>query len=171
MWLLGSSDFSATAAGMMGLPFSFAHHFSAQNTMPALAAYRRNFRPSADLDKPYAMVAVGVVVAETEEHARWLAGSQGLSMVRLRSGRPGLLPSPQEAADYPYTDAELAVVESWGASHIVGTPSSVREQLNELLERTEADELMVTSMIHGHQDRLRSYELLAEVGGLNPAGS
>ncbi|AOS62642.1 luciferase family oxidoreductase, group 1 [Actinoalloteichus hymeniacidonis] len=171
VWLLGSSDFSATAAGMMGLPFSFAHHFSAQNTMPALAAYRRNFRPSADLDKPYAMVAVGVVVAETEEHARWLAGSQGLSMVRLRSGRPGLLPSPQEAADYPYTDAELAVVESWGASHIVGTPSSVREQLNELLERTEADELMVTSMIHGHQDRLRSYELLAEVGGLNPAGS
>ena len=94
MWLLGSSGYSAQVAGLLGLPFAFAHHFSAANTLPALALYRKHFRPSDVLDRPYAMVAAAVVCAETDERARFLAGSVALSFLRLRSGRPGPMPSP-----------------------------------------------------------------------------
>ncbi len=86
VWLLGSSGFSAQLAGALGLPFSFAHHFSAQNTLPALALYRQSFRPSRWLERPYAMVAVNAVCAESDERAEWLAGPAGLSFLRLRSG-------------------------------------------------------------------------------------
>ena len=89
VWLLGSSGFSAQLAGLLGLPFSFAHHFSSANTLPALALYRQNFRPSQWLDKPYAMVAVNAVCAETDERAEWLAGPSALSFLKLRSGPAG----------------------------------------------------------------------------------
>src|SRR5579863_4989960 len=95
LWLLGSSDYSAHVAGLLGIPFSFAYHFAADNVLPALAAYRSAFRPSAVLDAPYAMLGVAVVCAETDERARWLAGPSALSFVRLRSGRPGLYPTPE----------------------------------------------------------------------------
>ena len=101
VWLLGSSGFSAQLAGLLGLPFAFAHHFSAANTLPALALYREHFRPSRWLDRPYAMVAVSTIAAETDERARWLAGPGGLSFLRLRQGRPEPLATPEEAAAYP----------------------------------------------------------------------
>src|SRR5437763_1331304 len=108
VWLLGSSDYSAQVAGLLGLPFSFAHHFSPSNTLPALAAYRRAFRPSAggDLDRPYAMVAVAVICADTDERADWLAGPARLSFLRRRTGRRGPFPTPEEAAEYQYTPFE-----------------------------------------------------------------
>jgi len=106
VWLLGSSGFSAQLAGMLGLPFSFAHHFSSANTVPALALYRQHFRPSSWLDQPYAMVAVNVVCADTDERAEWLAGPSSLSFLRLRAGRPQPLSTPEEAAAYPYTEPE-----------------------------------------------------------------
>ena len=162
LWLLGSSDYSAHLAGLLGLPFSFAHHFSAANTMPALAQYRKSFRPSDRLDAPHAMVAVSVLCAPTEEEARWLAGPSALSFVLLRSGRPGPVPTPQEAADYPYTPTDRAIVADRMTSSIIGDPTQVREQLEALVERTGADELMVVTMAHGHEDRVRSFELLAE---------
>ena len=92
LWLLGSSDYSAHVAGVLGLPFSFAHHFASGGTDAAVAAYRASFRPSEDLAEPYVMLGVSVVCAATDEHARWLAGSGQLAFVRLRSGRPGRLP-------------------------------------------------------------------------------
>ena len=95
VWLLGSSDFSARLAGYLGLPFSFAHHFSASNTLPAIEAYRDNFQPSVFLDEPHVMVAATVVCAKTEERARWLAAPGALSILRLRTVRPGPVPTPE----------------------------------------------------------------------------
>ena len=162
IWLLGSSDFSARLAGALGLPFSFAHHFMPQNTVAALEIYRRSFRPSATLAEPYAMLGVAVVCAESDERARWLHAPSVLSFLRVRSGRPTVLPSPEEAAAYEFSPGEKSFVEGWTASHIVGSPDTVRDGLRELQRRTAADELMLTTMLHGHADRLVSYELVAQ---------
>ncbi|PWR05234.1 alkanal monooxygenase [Micromonospora acroterricola] len=168
VWLLGSSGFSAQLAGLLGLPFSFAHHFSSANTLPALALYRQNFRPSQWLDKPYAMVAVNAVCAETDERAEWLAGPSALSFLKLRSGRPEPLSTPEEAAAYPYTEIEREFVEQRRDGQAMGSPETVRRQLTELVERTAADELMLTTLVYDVRDRVRSYELIAEqvAGGL-----
>jgi luciferase family oxidoreductase group 1 len=170
VWLLGSSDFSARLAGYLGLPFSFAHHFSAANTLPAIAAYRASFRPSAVLDEPYVMVAANVLCADTADRARWLAGPGALSIVRLRQGRPGPIPSPEEAAAYTFTPAEKEVVRAWTAAHVVGTPDDVVAGLDDLVERTGADEVMLAGMAHSPADRLRSLELVAEAWRLTPTG-
>ncbi|MEU4567344.1 LLM class flavin-dependent oxidoreductase [Micromonospora sp. NPDC023956] len=171
IWLLGSSGFSAQLAGALGLPFSFAHHFSAANTEPALALYRRSFRPSQWLDQPYAMVAVNAVCAETDERARWLAAPAALSFLKLRSGRPEPLVSPEEAAAYPYTPMEREFVAQRAEGQAQGSPETVRRQLDALLERTRADELMLTTLVYDVADRVRSYELVAErvAGGLRRA--
>jgi luciferase family oxidoreductase group 1 len=169
LWLLGSSDYSAQAAGWLGLPFSFAHHFASANTLPAMAAYRETFRPSAELDRPYVMLGVAVVCAETDERARWLAGPGALAFLRLRSGRPGRYPTPEEAAEYTFTPQERRVLDGWRSAHVIGDPDTVRDRLAELVERTGADELMITTMTHGPADRLRSYRLVAEAVGQTPA--
>ncbi|GAA1823364.1 LLM class flavin-dependent oxidoreductase [Planosporangium flavigriseum] len=172
IWLLGSSGFSAQLAGLLGLPFSFAHHFSAQNTDAALALYRENFRPSQWLDKPYAMVAVSAVCADTDERAEWLSWPSALSFIRLREGRPGPMPTPAEAAEYPYSDLEREFVLSRREGQAMGSPETVRQQLEALLRRTEADELMLTTQVYDIADRVHSFELIAEkvVGGLRREG-
>lgn len=161
IWLLGSSGFSAQLAGMLGLPFSFAHHFSAKNTLPALELYRSSFRPSAVLDRPYAMVAASVIAAESDDEAQRLAMPGYLSFLRLRTGRPGPLPSPETAESYAYTDIDRALIEDRAASAIVGSPETVRAGITDLLDRTEADELMITTQVYGLKDRVHSYELVA----------
>jgi luciferase family oxidoreductase group 1 len=168
VWLLGSSGFSAQLAGRLGLPFAFAHHFSAANTVPALELYRSSFRPSAVLAEPYALIGVSAVAVPDggTEAARRLARSAALGMLRLRQGRPGPIPTPEEAADYPYSPAESDFVESWMANVVLGEPGQVAEGLEALRGRTGADELMITSHIHGHEARLRSYELIAQGYGL-----
>jgi luciferase family oxidoreductase group 1 len=167
VWLLGSSGYSAQLAGMLGLPFAFAHHFSPTNTLPALELYRDRFRPSETLAEPYAIVGVAAVVADTDEDARWLHGSMQLSMLRLRSGRPGALPSPAEAAAYDYTPSDRHLIEQTTGSHVVGDPTSVTDQLDRLIAATEADEIMVTTNVYDHAARLRSYELLADLAGIS----
>jgi luciferase family oxidoreductase group 1 len=162
IWLLGSSGFSARLAAELGMPFSFAHHFMPQNTEPALELYRRAFRPSPALSEPRTKIGVAVVCAPTDEEARRLHQSARLSFLRLRSGRPSRLPSPEEAAAYEYTPDQLAFVDSWTASHVVGAPETVRAGLLALRERTGADELMLTTNVYDHADRLRSYELVAD---------
>ena len=162
LWLLGSSLFSAELAGLLGLPFSFAHHFSPRYTEPALERYRESFRPSSVCPAPHAMVAVAVVCAADDERARWVAGPSALSALHLRTNRLQPLPSPATAAAYPYTSEEWAIVEQVTATHVVGGPETVRGALEALVARTGADELMVTTRVHGHADRLRSFELLAE---------
>ena len=161
MWLLGSSGYSAQVAALLGLPFAFAHHFSPANTLPALALYRQHFRPSPTLPHPYAMVAAAVVCADTDERASFLAGSGALSFLHLRSGRPGRLPSPEEAASYPYNDLERAFIEDRRATQIIGAPDTVRRGLASLLEATVADELMLTTMVFDPADRLDSFERVA----------
>jgi luciferase family oxidoreductase group 1 len=162
IWLLGSSGYSAQLAGLLGLPFSFAHHFSSANTVPALALYRENFRPSRYLERPYAMVAVNAICADTDERAHWLAGPAALSFLRLRTGRPQPLATPEQAAAYQYTLGEREI--AWGRfdQQAVGSPDTVRSQLSGLLERTGADELMLTTMVYDIGDRIRSFELVAE---------
>ena len=171
VWMLGSSDFSARVAGALGLPFSFAHHFASQNTIAALEIYRQSFRPSSELEQPYAMIGVPVVCAETAEHARWLSGSSALSFVRLRQGRPTQVPTPEEAAEYVFTPMEREIVRGWTAPLIRGEPDHVRTELEALAQRTGADELMITTIVHGTTDRLRSYELLAQVWNVAPVSS
>jgi len=166
VWLLGSSDYGAHAAGVMGLPYSFAHHFASGNTMLAAQTYRESFRPVGDLAAPYLMLGVSVVCADTDEHAHWLAGPGALAFLRLRQGRPGKYPTPEEAATYDYTPWERAAADDRLRSAIIGSPATVREGLAQLAERTGADELMVTTMVHAHADRIRSFELVAEVAGL-----
>jgi luciferase family oxidoreductase group 1 len=163
LWMLGSSDYSAQVAGALGLPFSFAHHFASQNTVAALDVYRASFRPSPELDRPYAMIGVPVVCAETTERARWLSRPSAVSFVRLRQGRPTQLPTPEAAADYVFTPGERDLVRAWTAPLIVGDPNEVCSQLEALARRTGVDELMITTMVHGPGDRLRSYELVAPV--------
>jgi len=169
VWLLGSSLYSAQLAGLLGLPFSFAHHFSGENTEVAVEAYRRSFDPSGVLDEPYVMLGVNVLAAPTLDEARYLAGPGKLAMARLRTGNPDVYPTPEEAATHEYTPQEEAVGRSWGRHHVIGPPEAVRSGLLDLVERTGADELMVTTMTHGFDERVRSYRLVAEAMDLTSA--
>lgn len=167
VWLLGSSGFSAQVAGLLGLPFAFAHHFSGENTDAALGLYRETFRPSPVLAEPYAMICAAVLAADTDAEARRLAMPSALQFLRLRMGNPGLVPTPEEAAAHPYSPAERAFVEQRLAGQVIGSPATVREGVRALVERTGVQELMVTASTHAPADRLRSYELL--VNALTPA--
>ena len=162
IWLLGSSDYSARAAAELGLPFSFAYHFAVDGLELALDAYRSNFRPSPYLAEPYVMLGVNAVAAESESHARYLAAPGALAILRLRQGNPGYYPTADEAAEYSFTPSEREFVKGWTASHIVGTPDAVRAGFVDLAARTGSDELMITTMVPDHAERLRSYELIAK---------
>jgi luciferase family oxidoreductase group 1 len=165
VWLLGSSDFSAVLAAKLGLGFAFAAHFSPDRPDRPMLAYRQEFRASEYLEAPQAILAVSVICAETTEEAERLASSMQLSWVRLRSGRPSKIPSPEEALAYPYTEQERAVVQAYRDLQIIGTPSAVRQRIETLVHRTQADEVMVTTVTHDPAARLRSYRLLAEAFG------
>jgi luciferase family oxidoreductase group 1 len=169
IWLLGSSDYSARLAGLLGLPFSFAHHFAAANTLPALDVYRQSFRPSDVLAEPYVMLGAAVLCADTHERATYLSKPADLAFLRLRAGRPGPFPTPDEAATFHATPSEKELLRTWSGSRIVGDPTAVEAELAALVERTGADEVMVTTMVHAHDDRVRSYRLLAELAGLAPS--
>ncbi|MFF2845584.1 LLM class flavin-dependent oxidoreductase [Streptomyces sp. NPDC058001] len=162
IWLLGSSGFSARLAGTLGLPFAFAHHFSAQNTIPALDLYRESFRPSQVLDAPYALIGVSALATDDEREARRQVQAAALNMVRLRTGRPGLVPTPEEAEAYAFSPMERDFVDSWNANVIHGTPDQVRAGLDDLQKRTGADELMLTANAHTATIRSHSYELIAD---------
>ncbi len=162
VWLLGSSGASATQAGGAGLGYAFASHFSPAPAAPAMLAYREHFRPSPAFPRPHAILGAAVVCAPTDDEARFLAGTLDLTWLRINRGEFLPLPSAQTAADYPFTPYEREAVAGYQRLAIVGSPESVRRQLQPLLEQTQADELMVVTNLHGHAERLRSYELLAE---------
>ena len=165
LWLLGSTGYSAELAGRLGLPFAFAHHLSAAsaaNARPALALYRKTFTPSATLKQPYSLISVSVLCAKDAATAHWLHGSTRLSALRLKAGRPGPLPTPEEAAITAYSNAEQTVIAEATAAHVVGDPPTVRRQLAQLQASTGVDELMVTTATHDHAARLASYELLSD---------
>jgi luciferase family oxidoreductase group 1 len=162
VWLLGSSLFSAQLAGILGLPYSFAYHFAPNLLDSALSTYRSNFRPSILHAEPRVMVAASVLCAPTETEARWLSGSTALSILQLRTGRLGPLPSPEEAAQYSFTAAERSIVEEAMSTHLIGDPQTVTEGLRRLQERTAADELMLSTRSHSFETRLRSLSLIAQ---------
>lgn len=166
IWLLGSSGFSAQYAATLGLGFAFAHHINPISAVEATHVYRENFTPSAQFKQPHTIITASVICAETEERTEELASTSDLAMLRLHSGRSGPLSSPEEAMNYPYTPIERAHVRSLRSRRLIGTPASVKEQLTRLVERTQADEAMITTLFYGHENRLHTYELLAEAFGL-----
>ncbi|WP_409299747.1 LLM class flavin-dependent oxidoreductase [Peribacillus sp. SCS-155] len=165
VWLLGSSTFSAQLAGMLGLPFAFASHFSPNNTLPALNAYRRSFRPSEVLDKPYALVCLNVIAAETDEKAERLATSLQQQFLNLIRNKPGLLQPPVDSMEHIWTPYEKAALEQQLGSTIIGSKETVENMLQAFLDETQADEMMVTAQIFDHFDRLRSFEIVSEIAG------
>lgn len=172
IWMLGSSANGAQVAASLGVGFAFAHHINPQNAVSAFQAYRSNFVPSQHMSEPYGLIATAVICAETDEEAERLASSVALAIVRLRSNQPILFPSPEEALAYPYTPEERAAAKAYRRStQIVGSPATVRRELDRLVEQTGANEVMVVSLIHSHAARVRSYELLAEEYALVPAGA
>lgn len=175
VWLLGSSTYSAQLAGLLGLPYAHAHHFASGSTDAAVDAYRAAFRPGV-LDEPYLMVTASVVAAADDERARWLAAPMALTMARLRAGNPGTFPTPEEAEANPLSPSQLASLGGMTASAIVGGPETVGTELRALAESTGASELMVSTMVHSHADRLRSYEIVAaqlgaETSSAEPVGA
>jgi luciferase family oxidoreductase group 1 len=168
VWLLGSSTYSAQLAGQLGLPFSFAYHFAPAMLDQAVEVYRKNFRASRFLEYPYLMVAASVICAADDDRARWLAGSSALNLLQRAQGRPGPLPSPEQAAEVEMNDADAAHVAESLATHFIGSPIRVHEGLDQLRARTNADEIMVSTRIHSVDERRRSFELLAHEWGLTP---
>ena len=162
IWLLGSSLFSAQLAAALGLPFAFASHFAPDHLLSALQMYRRQFRASASLAQPSAMVCIGVFAADTDREAQHLFTSVQQQFVNLRRGRPGPLQPPVDTLEGLVTPAEQAGVDHALALAVVGGPETVRRGIETIIERTGADELMVTAQIFDHAARVRSFEIVAE---------
>lgn len=161
IFLLGSSDYSAQLAGQIGAAFAFAHHFATFPAEEAMRIYRDSFKPSVSHDKPYAILGTHVVCADTDAEADRLASTVDLNLTRRNKGEFLPLASPEEALAYQYSPAERARVVQNRAKLSVGSPATVKAKLDELIAATQADEVMVTTMIHDHQARRHSYELLA----------
>jgi luciferase family oxidoreductase group 1 len=163
IYLLGSSDFSARLAGELGLPFAFASHFQPGPLLPALRIYRSSFRPSVVLERPYAIVGVPIIVADSDEQAQFLATTPVQMFLNLIRGVPGPLPPPTKTLEW--TSAERDTVGAKLGAAIFGSPERVAAKLNMFLEETEADELIVVTNTYNFEDRLHSYELLASLAG------
>lgn len=166
LWLLGSSGFSAALSAKLGLPFSFASHFSPENTKPALARYRNNFQPSEVLDKPHAMVGINVFAADTTEEAQKISTSYQQQFLNLIRNTPGQMAPPVDTMDGIWTEYEKAIVMKQLNASIIGNPDEVKQQLQAFLDETQADEMIINSAIYDHKARLRSYEIVAEVTGM-----
>ena len=163
VWILGSSLFGAQLAAHLGLPYAFASHFAPKMLEQAFSTYRRTFRPSRWLDKPWAMMGAGVFAADTDEEAQFLRTSQLQSFARLRLGRPGRLPPPVGNIDELLPAEVLAMAKNAMSCSATGSPETVRHQLEGLIEHYRPDEIIITGMIHDHAARCRSFDLAADV--------
>lgn len=165
IWLLGSSGFSAQLAAREGLPFSFASHFAPAYTMQALQLYHQNFRPSKDLKEPYVMIGINVIAADTDELAQRLATSQQQQFLSLARGMPTAFKPPIDDIDAVWSEREKASIAKTldSRSTIVGSPETVKRKLESFLNETKANEFIISSAIFNHEDRLRSYEIVAEM--------
>ena len=163
VWLLGSSLFSATLSARLGLPFAFASHFAPDAMDEALALYRRDFRPSARLQQPFAMLGVNVVAADSDAAARRLFTTQQQSFVNLRRGRPGLVPPPIDDIELFWSAAEKLMVERALACAVVGDAQTVHDGIEAFIARHQPDELLITANIFEHAARRHSFEIAAAV--------
>jgi len=163
IWLLGSSDASATYAAQFGAAFSFAHFISTEGGAEAMSTYREAFQPSSALAAPRTNVAVFALCADAESEALRLARSRDLFLLRLYTGRFGPYPSVEEAEAYPYTDRDLAIIQHTRQRTIAGAPERVRDRLCALGAEYGTEEFVIVTMTHDFKARVRSYELLADV--------
>jgi len=163
LWILGSSLFGARLAAELGLPYAFASHFAPDHLDAAIEIYRRTFRPSASLGKPYLMLGLSVFAADTDREAERLVTSLQQAFIALRRGAPVPLQPPVESMDGIWTDLERAQLGHMLSCAVVGSPEQVRRGLRAFAARHAPDELMVTAQIFDHAARLRSYEILAQV--------
>ena len=169
LWILGSSQYGATLAAELGLPYAFASHFAPDMLLPALEIYRSGFKPSEQLDKPYAMVACNVIAAETDEEARRLSTTQQMSVVNLFRGKRGLSLPPIDDMDAYWTPSEKAQAQRWLARSFIGSPARVRAGLDAFAQETRADELIIVSDVYDHAARKRSLELIAGAAQIRAA--
>jgi luciferase family oxidoreductase group 1 len=165
IWLLGSSLFSAQLAAGLGLPFAFASHFAPTDLMPALEIYRRKFRPSRQLERPYAMIGVNVFAADTDHAARRQFTSVQQAFINLRRGKPGPVPAPIEDITQYASPAEIAQIDQALAYSAVGSAETVERALREIILSAHPDELMIAGHFHDHTARLHSFEIAALVLG------
>lgn len=171
IWILGSSTDSARVAAAMGLPYAFASHFAPAYFMEAISLYRRNFKPSAYLDKPYVMACVNVVAAETDTEANQLATSVLQFFLGVVSGNRKLLQPPVESMDEIWNNQEEYAVNQMLAYSFIGGPEKLKKRIRTFLQQTKINEIMVTSHIYEHQTRIRSYQIFANIiKELNEAG-
>jgi luciferase family oxidoreductase group 1 len=159
IWLLGSSDFSATLAAGLGLPFAFASHFAPDFLLPALSLYRDNFKPSDRLAAPRTMIGVNVIAADTDAEAQRLFTSQQQAILNMVRGRPGQLAPPVDSMDGLWNPIERSHVEQRTQISAVGSVDTIREKMAKIVSATQADELILTGHIYDHLARLRSLEL------------
>jgi luciferase family oxidoreductase group 1 len=162
IYILGSSLFGAQLAAMLGLPYAFASHFAPQMMMEAISLYRERFEPSEQLDRPYVMLGFNCFAADTDEEAAHLSTSIQQAFVALRTGQPMKLQPPKPGYSDTLSLDARAMLQNIFTCSAVGSPATVRRQVHEFVERTGADELIVTAQIYDHAARLRSYELLME---------
>jgi luciferase family oxidoreductase group 1 len=163
IWILGSSTFGAELAAALGLPYAFASHFAPAQLGAAIDLYRRRFKPSAALERPYVMLGINVVAADTDAQAELLISSLEQAFINLRRGQPTPLPAPQPGFSARLLPQERAGIDEVLSCAAIGSPASVERGLREFIARTGADELIVTAMIHDHGARLRSYELTSQI--------
>jgi len=163
LWLLGSSLFSAQLAAALGLPFAFASHFAPDHMMQALHLYRTQFKPSESLQRPYAMLGLNVIAADTDSEARRLATSLQQAFINLQRGMPAQFLPPVDTLEGRMTELERSFLEHMLACTVTGSPATVRRELEAFIERTGANELMMTGQIFDHAARLRSFELTAQI--------
>src|SRR4051812_28527234 len=163
IWILGSSLFGAQLAAHMGLPFAFASHFAPGLMHQAIELYREGFRPSEQLDRPYVMLGVNLIAADSDNEARLLFTSLQQAFLNLRRGRPGRLPPPDPGFEARLAPFERSMLDQVLAYAIVGSHEVVRQGLEKFIASTGADELMLTAQIFDHAARLRSYEIVSEV--------
>ena len=167
LWILGSSHFGAMLAAELGLPYAFASHFAPDHLVAALQLYRSRFKPSEQLDRPYAMVGVNIVAAESDDKARRLATTQQMSFTNIFRGARALSQPPIDDIESYWTPMEKAQAMRMLARSIIGSLDTVRKGMGALVEETGADELIVVSDVYDHSERLRSIELIAEAGELS----
>ena len=170
LYLLGSSGYSAQLSAQIGVGFAFAHHFASHDAVSAMTNYRKLFKPGA-LAAPLAILAVAVVCADTDAEADRLATTVDLNFVRRSRGEFLPLASPEEAAAFDYAPVDRDRIRQNRGRVFVGSPATVRAQLTPLIEATQADELMITTMVYDHAARRHSYELMAQEYGLKAAAA
>lgn len=168
LWILGSSLFGAQLAAALGLPYVFAAHFAPTDLLQAIEIYRNNFKPSAQLDRPYVMVGVGIFAADNDQDAARVYTSTQQSFVKMVRGTRGQMSAPIDDIETYWNPREKLQVQGMLSRSIVGSPTTIAKGMAELIKETQADELIIAGGIYDHKERLRSYEIIAEAADTLP---